>query len=154
MREAVLLELGIQVLTGKKWRARGRGRPETTTPSAARATRFCFPESCGRNLLFKNFKTITKSYHHKGTSSLHTRTTVMQTIFSTVTKQIQQLASPTVTKHYKLEGTIGKGNFSVVKRATDRGTGKEVAVKVINLDKFKNNEKVFQSFPRIVIFLC
>jgi serine/threonine protein kinase len=66
----------------------------------------------------------------------------MQSIFSSVTKQIQQLASPTVTKHYKLEGTIGKGNFSIVKRATDRETGQEVAVKVINLDKFKNNEKV------------
>ena len=66
----------------------------------------------------------------------------MQSIFISVTKQIQQLASPTVTKYYKLEGTIGKGNFSIVKRATDRQTGQEVAVKVINLDKFKNNEKV------------
>jgi serine/threonine protein kinase len=66
----------------------------------------------------------------------------MQKIFSSVTRQIQDLAIPTVTKDYKLEGTIGKGNFSVVKRATDRKTGKEVAVKVISLDKFKSNDKV------------
>jgi hypothetical protein len=66
----------------------------------------------------------------------------MHTIFSLVAKQIQQLAAPTITTRYKLEGTIGRGKFSVVKRATDRGTGKEVAIKVINIEKFKNNEKV------------
>ena len=69
----------------------------------------------------------------------------MQKILSSVTRQIQDLAISTVTKDYKLEGTIGKGNFSVVKRATDRKTGKEVAVKVISLDKFKTNEKVPRS---------
>ena len=49
----------------------------------------------------------------------------MQKILSSVTRQIQDLAISTVTKDYKLEGTIGKGNFSVVKRATDRKTGKK-----------------------------
>ena len=66
----------------------------------------------------------------------------MQSIISAVSRQIQALASPSVTKYYKLEGTIGKGNFSLVKRATDRQTGQEVAIKVISLDNLKNKEKV------------
>ena len=72
----------------------------------------------------------------------------MQRIISSVAKQIQELSAPSVTKHYKLEGTIGKGNFSIVKRATDRTTGKEVAVKVINTEKFKTKEKVHVSSVR------
>ena len=66
----------------------------------------------------------------------------MQKILSSVTRQIHELAIPSVTKDYKLESTIGKGNFSVVKRATDRKTGKEVAIKIISMDKFKTNDKV------------
>ena len=66
----------------------------------------------------------------------------MQKIVSAVSNQIQQLANPTVTKRYKLEGTIGKGNFSQVKRATDRQTGQEVAVKVLSLATLKDKEKV------------
>jgi serine/threonine protein kinase len=67
----------------------------------------------------------------------------MQSIISAVSRQIQALASPSVTKYYKLEGTIGKGNFSLVKRATDRQTGQEVAIKVISLDSLKNKDKVY-----------
>jgi serine/threonine protein kinase len=66
----------------------------------------------------------------------------MQKIVSAVSSQIQQFANPTVTKRYKLEGTIGKGNFSQVKRATDRQTGQEVAVKVLSLATLKDKEKV------------
>jgi hypothetical protein len=66
----------------------------------------------------------------------------MQKIVSAVSNQIQQFANPTVTKRYKLEGTIGKGNFSQVKRATDRQTGQEVAVKVLSLATLKDKEKV------------
>jgi len=66
----------------------------------------------------------------------------MQKIISSVTKQLQDLAAPSVTKYYKLEATLGSGNFSVVKRATDRQTGAEVAVKIINLEKLKNKQKV------------
>jgi serine/threonine protein kinase len=68
----------------------------------------------------------------------------MQSIISAVLKQIQALASPSVTKKYKLEGTIGKGNFSIVKRATDRDTGREVAIKVIGMDRLKSKDKVNQ----------
>ncbi len=66
----------------------------------------------------------------------------MQKIVSAVSNQIQQFANPTVTKRYKLEATIGKGNFSQVKRATDRQTGLEVAVKVLSLATLKDKEKV------------
>jgi serine/threonine protein kinase len=66
----------------------------------------------------------------------------MQSIVSAVSRQIQALASPSVTKYYKLEGTIGKGNFSIVKRATDRHTGEEVAIKVISQGTFKSKDKV------------
>ncbi len=66
----------------------------------------------------------------------------MQSIINAVSRQIQALASPSVTKYYKLEGTIGKGNFSLVKRATDRRTGQEVAIKVISLGNIRNLDKV------------
>ena len=75
----------------------------------------------------------------------------MQKIVSAVSNQIQQFANPTVTKRYKLEGTIGKGNFSQVKRATDRQTGQEVAVKVLSLATLKDKEKVPWIFMRVVI---
>ena len=66
----------------------------------------------------------------------------MQSIINAVSKQIQAFASPSVTKQYKLEGTIGKGNFSLVKRAKDRESGQEVAIKVISMDRLKNKDKV------------
>jgi serine/threonine protein kinase len=72
----------------------------------------------------------------------------MQKIVSAVSNQIQQFANPTVTKRYKLEGTIGKGNFSQVKRATDRQTGQEVAVKILSLATLKDKEKVLVNYIR------
>mmetsp|Transcript_60453 Transcript_60453/g.161074 ORF Transcript_60453/g.161074 Transcript_60453/m.161074 type:complete len:89 (-) Transcript_60453:81-347(-) len=73
----------------------------------------------------------------------------MQKIVSAVSSQIQQFANPTVTKRYKLEGTIGKGNFSQVKRATDRQTGQEVAVKVLSLAALKEKENALAQIDRV-----
>ncbi len=56
--------------------------------------------------------------------------------------QIQELLKPTITRDYKLEETIGTGKYSRVKRAIVKATGKEVAIKIISFDNYKNDEQV------------
>lgn len=43
---------------------------------------------------------------------------------------------------YKLKNALGSGTYSVVKQATDRRTGEEVAVKVITKSQLSGDDTV------------
>jgi len=54
---------------------------------------------------------------------------------------------------YDIRHTLGTGNFSVVKMATNRETGRQYAIKIIEKQKFLNQPKVSRAFEREVEIL-
>ena len=81
------------------------------------------------------------------------RPSVATNILANVSKQIEDLSNPILTGRYRLEGTIGKGHYSQVKRATDRLSGTEVAIKILRLPpESHQREKVrIAQVPNIVL---
>ena len=47
-----------------------------------------------------------------------------------------------INQLYKLKGAIGSGTYSVVKLATDRKTGEDVAIKVITKSQLSGDDTV------------
>ncbi|XP_033100174.1 serine/threonine-protein kinase DCLK1-like [Anneissia japonica] len=52
---------------------------------------------------------------------------------------------PGLIEKYKIGRVIGDGNFAVVKECTDRSTGEEFALKIIDKKKCKGKEKMIES---------
>ena len=67
-------------------------------------------------------------------------------MFSAFAEQIHELFAPTVTKDFQFEETVGAGTYSCVKRATERRTGKEVAIKIIKKARYANETQVQEHY--------
>jgi len=50
-----------------------------------------------------------------------------------------------VEKHYKIGKTLGTGNFSVVKRAVNRETNAEFAIKIIDKKMVEGKEEMIET---------
>lgn len=89
--------------------------------------------------------TISKEYTHcfeiaSPTRRYHLRATSFGEVMSWVQK-LKEASAMTIDTLYEMKEVIGQGTFAKVKRATERATGKEFAVKIINKSAMAENRE-------------